>query len=119
MSKQIDFNCSSIKVKDHLIKDKILRIQYEKFVSEESKESFKIPKELTIRVKGSGYTAFVRSFVLFFSDVDIENRFLKLSKKLKEIQTTEKFLEFGFPLRNTYVDPTTNTTVYEFDLTKR
>lgn len=74
---------------------------------------------MTIKVWGSGYTAFVRSFALFFSDVDIEARFAKTAKKLKDIHTVEKFNEFGFPLRNTWVDPTTNTTVFEFDLTKR
>ncbi len=118
-SKQIDFNTSKLNPKDHVIKDKIVRIQYEKFVSTESRESFKIPKELTIKVKGSGYTAFVRSFLLGFSDIDVETWFAKTFKKLKDVHTVEKFLEFGFPIRNTFVDQTTNTTVYEFDLTKR
>jgi len=88
-------------------------------VAEDSKESFKIPKELTIKVRGSGYTAFVRSFCLFFSDIDIEGRFAKITKKLKEIDSVEKFNSLGLPILNTFVEPATNTTVFEFDLSKR
>lgn len=59
------------------------------------------------------------SFALFFSDVDIDAWFAKQCKKLKDIHTVEKFNEFNFPIWNTYVDPVTNTSIFEFDLTKR
>ena len=66
--------------------DKVIRIPYEDYLVEEEKESFKVPKEFTVHVKGTGYNAFVRSFALFFSDKEVENgRFSKITRKFKGI----------------------------------
>lgn len=68
--------------------DKHFRIPFEEFKREDQKESFKIPKELVIKVRGSGYTAFIKSFVVFFTDHEVDvHRFSKAAKKFKDITT--------------------------------
>lgn len=41
-------------------------------------------------MKGSGYSAFVKSFVVFFSDIEDNPRFKKIVKKFDKIDSLEK-----------------------------
>jgi len=55
--------------------------------------------------------------VVYFSDQELEPaRFAKISKKFKEITTPEQLIALGLPILNQMIDPATNTTIYEFDL---
>lgn len=97
-----------------------MRIPIEKYYHEEDQESFKVPKEFTIHVKGSGYTAFVKSFAIFFSDIETDTgRFAKTTKKFKDIQTLEQAQALGLPILQQYIEPSTQTTIIEFDLSQR
>jgi len=76
--------------------DKLIRIPYEEY---SSPEDFKMPKEFTIHVRNLNYSAMVKSFAVFFSDIEIESsRFSKISKRFKDVETVEKLKDLGFPL---------------------
>jgi hypothetical protein len=98
--------------------DKVLRIPFEEHVAEEA--SFKLPRELTVIAGGGSYTALVKSFLVCFSDVEMEpSRFTKLTKKFSGIASVDQLKELGLPLLQTWIEPETQTTVVEFDLSQR
>lgn len=79
-----------------------------------------MPKELTVFAGGASYTALVKSFLVCFSDIEIEpSRFAKMTKKFTGITSIEQVKDLGFPLLQTWIEPETQTTVVEFDLGQR
>ena len=71
-------------------------------------------------MKGSGYTAFVKSFAVFASDVELDpSRIAKHTKPLKAITELKQLEELGMPIKNVFNEPSTNTTIVEFDLSRR
>ena len=49
--------------------DKLIRIPYEEY---SKPEDFKMPKEFIIHCRNMNYTTMVKSFAVFFSDIEIE-----------------------------------------------
>lgn len=76
--------------------DKVIRIPYEEH---SSPEDFKMPKEFSIHTRNMNYTSMVKSFAVFFSDIEIEpSRFQKLTKCFRDVETVEQLKALGFPL---------------------
>jgi len=97
--------------------DKVIRIPYEDY---SSPEDFKMPKEFIIHIKKMPYTALVKSFAVFFSDIEIEpSRFQKITKRFKDVESVDRLKELGFPLLQEWQEPNTKTTIVEFDLSQR
>ena len=58
----------------------------------------------------------MKSFVLFYSEISDPSRFASRSKSFKSIKTIDEVKALGIPILRTFVDPETNTTIIEFDL---
>jgi hypothetical protein len=93
-------------------------VPYEQFA--EGEATFKMPREFTIHGGGANYSALVKSFAVFFSDIEIEpSRFLKISKKFSGVTSVEQLTQMGIPMLQNWYEPESKTTIVEFDLTQR
>lgn len=67
----VDFPVDKIKPIEFIKKgssDKSLWMPIEDYMRQGTEDTFKLPKEFLIKVRGYGYNAFVKSFVVYFSN---------------------------------------------------
>lgn len=96
-----------------------IRVPVNEFYTEENEpETFKIIKDITIYLRGWGYTCFITHFALFISDqeVDCDNsQTIKAFSKINSIQELEK-LNLPEAQRNQFQSGQKQSSLIEFDL---
>ena len=87
------------------------------FANPEDEETFKMLSELEMRNMGSGYTCFVKSFMIFTADREIKVIKNPLISFFDNINTVDKFEALGLPIKKkTSCPDVTQNVAYEIDL---
>lgn len=83
----------------------------------EEEETFKLLGELEIRNMGSGYTCFVKSFMLFTADREVKVSKSPVIKFFDNVNSLDKFEALGLPIKKkTTCSDGTNNVAFEIDL---
>ena len=106
--------------KDHKVKGKaneFLLPYSEHYANPEEEETFKLLGELEIRNMGSGYTCFVKSFMLFTADREVKVSKSPVIKFFDNVNSLDKFEALGLPIKKkTTCSDGTNNVAFEIDL---
>jgi len=95
-------------------------VPYDKYPSDGTAPTFKIPKIFEINCKNQGYSYYTDNLALFFSDTEVDNS--KFNKSTKLFETFKSVSEVKnnskLPIHSVY-DAEKGLTVIEFDLSKK
>ena len=95
-----------------------IRIPYEKYVVDDH-DMFHLIKNFQIHLRSGGYNAFVRSFAVFYSEVEVDNaKFHAMTKRFNKVNKYQDLNLLKLKSHNTEEDKKSGIKIVEFDLSK-